>query len=88
MYATQEELLTLGDIRESAAVDDFVDQVLKEFGQIDILINNAGGQFPINAESLTSKGFEGTRRKRRAHFSSGYSQQFVRYLEYDKGGGN
>jgi citronellol/citronellal dehydrogenase len=32
---------------------------LKEFGKIDILINNAGGQFPINAENLSAKGFEG-----------------------------
>lgn len=48
-----------GDIRDATAVDGFVEMVLKEFGQIDILINNAGGQFPINAENLSSKGFEG-----------------------------
>jgi len=46
------------DIREADSVDSFVDAVLQEFGKIDILINNAGGQFPINAESLTTKGFE------------------------------
>lgn len=49
-----------GDIRDPTALEELVEKVLKEFGKIDILINNAGGQFPINAENLTAKGFEGS----------------------------
>jgi len=46
------------DIRNEESVENFVSSVLTEFGEIHILINNAGGQFPTNAESLSSKGFE------------------------------
>jgi citronellol/citronellal dehydrogenase len=45
------------DIREPDAIAAFVDAVLNRFGQIDVLVNNAGGQFPIAAEALTPKGF-------------------------------
>lgn len=45
------------DIREPDAISDYVDSVLDRFGRIDVLINNAGGQFPTTAESLSSKGF-------------------------------
>lgn len=46
------------DIRDSAAVDGAIDQVLARFGRIDVLVNNAGGQFPAPAEAISSKGFE------------------------------
>jgi len=46
------------DIRDSEMVEKFVQFVKDSFGTLDILINNAGGQFPINAENLSSKGFE------------------------------
>lgn len=49
----------LGDIRDEASVEGFVDKVLDALGQIDVLINNAGGQFPTLAEYLSSKGFTG-----------------------------
>lgn len=45
------------DIREPEAVSDYVDSVLERYGQIDVLINNAGGQFPTAAEALSPKGF-------------------------------
>jgi citronellol/citronellal dehydrogenase len=45
------------DIREPDAVSQYVDAVLDRFGRIDVLINNAGGQFPTTAESLSPKGF-------------------------------
>lgn len=45
------------DIREADAISDYVDSVLDRFGRIDVLINNAGGQFPTTAESLSPKGF-------------------------------
>lgn len=45
------------DIRQPEQVDALVDGVLKEFGRIDILINNAGGQFPSPAENISPNGF-------------------------------
>jgi citronellol/citronellal dehydrogenase len=46
------------DIRKPDEVEAFVEAVVERFGGITILINNAGGQFPIPAEQLTPKGFE------------------------------
>jgi citronellol/citronellal dehydrogenase len=45
------------DIREPEAIAAYVDAVLDRFGHIDVLVNNAGGQFPTTAEALSSKGF-------------------------------
>jgi citronellol/citronellal dehydrogenase len=45
------------DIREPEAIGSYVDSVLQRFGRIDVLINNAGGQFPTTAEALSPKGF-------------------------------
>ncbi|MEM9190453.1 MAG: SDR family oxidoreductase [Myxococcota bacterium] len=46
------------DIRDADAVNGYVDSVLERFGRIDILINNAGGQFPSPAAHISPKGFE------------------------------
>src|SRR3954470_10191060 len=45
------------DIRESDQVDALVDGVLGEHGRIDVLVNNAGGQFMAPAETISPKGF-------------------------------
>lgn len=46
------------DIRDAAQVTACVAAVKERFGRIDVLINNAGGQFPSAAESLSPRGFE------------------------------
>ncbi|MCW3038967.1 MAG: hypothetical protein JWM31_872 [Solirubrobacterales bacterium] len=45
------------DIREEEQVDAAVDEVLGRHGRIDLLVNNAGGQFLTPAERITPKGF-------------------------------
>src|ERR687891_2536673 len=46
------------DIREEDQVEALVDGVLERHGRIDLLVNNAGGQYMTPAEDITSKGFE------------------------------
>lgn len=46
------------DIREPDQIASFIGKVLDGFGQIDVLVNNAGGQFPSPAESLSPRGWE------------------------------
>src|SRR5918994_5371755 len=45
------------DVREEDQVEALVDGVLERHGQIDLLVNNAGGQFLTPAEDITPKGF-------------------------------
>jgi len=46
------------DIREPAQVAALVDEVLRAHGRIDVLVNNAGGQFPAPALGTSPKGFD------------------------------
>lgn len=50
------------DIREPAQVDDFVAATLAQHGRIDLLVNNAGGQFLAPAEDITPNGFRSVMR--------------------------
>ena len=45
------------DIREEDEVEALVDAVLDRHGRIDLLVNNAGGQYMTPAEDITPKGF-------------------------------
>lgn len=46
------------DIREPAQVEALVQEALDRFGRLDVLVNNAGGQFPSPASEISSRGFE------------------------------
>lgn len=50
------------DVREPDQVDAVIAAVVAEFGGIDYLVNNAGGQFISPAESVSVKGFRAVTR--------------------------
>jgi citronellol/citronellal dehydrogenase len=57
------DCLTLpGDIREPEVVDALIDLALEAHGRIDVLVNNAGGQFTAPAEEITPNGWAAVRR--------------------------
>ena len=45
------------DIREEDQVEALVDGVLERHGEVDVLVNNAGGQYMTPAEDINPKGF-------------------------------
>jgi citronellol/citronellal dehydrogenase len=45
------------DVRDVEQVEGFVSKVESEYGRIDVLVNNAGGQFPAAAETMSAKGW-------------------------------
>ncbi len=45
------------DIRDEESVDRFFDAILERHGRVDVLINNAGGQFAAPAETINPKGY-------------------------------
>ncbi|MSO41014.1 MAG: SDR family oxidoreductase [Solirubrobacterales bacterium] len=45
------------DIRDEEAVETLMDGVIERHGKLDLLVNNAGGQFLSPAEAISPKGF-------------------------------
>jgi len=50
------------DVREPDQVDAFLDTVGQRFGGVDVLVNNAGGQFAAPAEEISLKGLRAVHR--------------------------
>jgi citronellol/citronellal dehydrogenase len=46
------------DIREPEQIASFVDRVKSDLGTATILVNNAGGQFPTTADTVSTRGWE------------------------------
>lgn len=46
------------DIRESEAVDEVMRAVVSNRGRVEMLFNNAGGQFPKRAEDISPRGWD------------------------------
>jgi citronellol/citronellal dehydrogenase len=63
LEATGAECLAVPcDVREPDQVRALVDASLERFGAIDVLVNNAGGQFTAAAEEITTRGMRAVHR--------------------------
>jgi citronellol/citronellal dehydrogenase len=70
LAATMEQIHALGgdglalaaDIREADEVTRVLDGALERFGRIDVLVNNAGGQFEAPAERISDNGWRAVHR--------------------------
>ncbi|MBI4532938.1 MAG: 2,4-dienoyl-CoA reductase [Candidatus Melainabacteria bacterium] len=52
------EVLTVScDVREAQQVEELVKKTINSFGKVDVLVNNAAGNFIVPAEKLTPNGW-------------------------------
>jgi citronellol/citronellal dehydrogenase len=52
----------VGDVREPADAERIVRTTLDRHGRLDVLVNNAGGQYFVPAEAITAKGWQAVTR--------------------------
>ena len=55
-------LALAADLREESEVERVVGAALERFGKLDVLVNNAGGQFSAPAEEISLKGWRAVQR--------------------------
>ena len=48
----------VGDVRDAAAVQRIVGGIIDRFGQLDIVVNNAAGNFPAPMTKISPNGFK------------------------------
>jgi citronellol/citronellal dehydrogenase len=51
-----------GDVRDAAGAERLVRAALERHGRLDLLLNNAGGQYFVPAEAITAKGWRAVQR--------------------------
>jgi citronellol/citronellal dehydrogenase len=51
-----------GDIREPSGAEAIIAAALERHGRLDLLLNNAGGQYFVPAEGITAKGWRAVQR--------------------------
>jgi citronellol/citronellal dehydrogenase len=51
-----------GDIRQQSGAEAIVTAALERHGRLDLLLNNAGGQYFVPAEGITAKGWNAVQR--------------------------
>lgn len=56
-HAGLDSLAVQVDVRNPEQVDEMVQRTIRHFGRIDILINNAAGNFVVKAEELSPNGW-------------------------------
>lgn len=50
-------IATVTDIRSVESVEAMVEATIVEFGRLDVVVNNAGGQFPARPSLISDRGF-------------------------------
>jgi citronellol/citronellal dehydrogenase len=52
----------VGDVRDDASAERIVEAVLERHGRLDLLVNNAGGQYFVPAEAISARGWQAVMR--------------------------
>ncbi len=52
----------VGDVRDDASAEAIVTEVLESHGRVDLLVNNAGGQYFTPAEAIAARGWQAVHR--------------------------
>jgi len=53
-----EAFVVPGDTRDEESIETTMGRIKDHYGQLDVLVNNAGGQYIASARDITNKGFE------------------------------
>ena len=78
-HAGLDPLCVQVDVRNPEQVDEMVQRTIRHFGQIDILVNNAAGNFICRAEELSPNGWSAAFRRASRGRSTAHSWRASRH---------